>query len=112
MSLTFSHLKQIRPQLEPVPVDIGGLSQPLLVHQFTMSQMAKVLEANDGSKDDEIVVRNQVLKFLNGADYEPTDEDRTALVNIFAGWQVREIYLKSLKLNGYGPDSLREAEKN
>ena len=112
MSFTFADLKQNRPKLEPVPVEITGLSEPLLIHQFTMNQMAEVLEAKDGSQDEEKVVRNQVLRFLNGADYEPTDEDRDALVNIFAGWQVREIYLKSLKLNGYGPDSLREAEKN
>ena len=112
MSFSFAHLKENKPKLEPVPVDIGGLAEPLLIHQFTMNELAALTDESKLSKDDETRMRVQVVGLLNGPGTEVTEDDCAALSKIFTIWQIREIYQKALKLNGYGPEALREAEKN
>ncbi len=111
MAISYAQIKSAPVLLEPAEVQITGLPEPLLIYQFTMNQIKKLMEAG-GGEDNEIALRKQVLKFLNGFDYEPTDEDCEELGDIFAGWQLREIYSKALKLNGFGADALRNAEKN
>jgi hypothetical protein len=110
-SLSYDQLLQNGVTLPPVPVTITGIDKPLLVHQFTMDQIEAV---NEKAKDDdaEKSLRKQVIFFLRGVDCEPTDDDCKKLGGVFSGWQIREIYTKAMKLNGFGPDSLREAEKN
>ncbi|WP_039913153.1 hypothetical protein [Cellvibrio mixtus] len=113
MSFSFSELKKGSLKLAPVPVDVSGVKEPIIVHQFSAAQMSVVMADHEGeSSDAEIVLFNRLLIFLNGFDYVPTEEDRAILVDNFAQWQIRELYSKVLKLNGFGPDALREAEKN
>jgi hypothetical protein len=111
MATSYAQLKNSPVQLEPAEVSISGIAEPLLIHQFTMNQIKKLMEAGNG-EDNEIALRKQVLKFLNGFDCQPSDKDCDELGDIFAGWQLREIYSKALKLNGFGADALRNAEKN
>ncbi len=111
MAISFSQLKEKPFILGPVEVQVTGFPEPLLVHQFTMNQMA-ILMDGQVEEDKELSLRNQVLRFLNGFDYEPNDEDRKLLGELFASWQLREIYNKAVRLNGFGPDALRDAEKN
>lgn len=112
MAFRFSELKANCPKLEPVPVEIGGLQEPLLIHLFTMNELAALTDESKLSADDETRLRVQVVGFLNGPGAEVTEEDCAALSEVFAIWQIREIYQKALRLNGHGPEALREAEKN
>jgi hypothetical protein len=112
MAFSFADLLATPPVLPPVPVAIGGLDQPLLIHQFTMDQLAEMSDDKTHDGDSEKKLRVQVVKFLNGHDAVVTDEECAALSKLFASWQVREIYHKAMKLNGYGPEAMREAEKN
>ena len=112
MAFSFSDLKANRPKLEPVPVDIGGLAEPLLIHQFTMNELSELTDEAKQEPDDEKRLRIQIVKLLNGPGTDVTDEDCAELSRIFTSWQLREIYQKSLTLNGHGPEALREAEKN
>ena len=111
MAFTFDDLVAEPPVFKPVEVPITGLEQPLLIHVFTMDQMAKIVEQVD-CEDAEEKLRMQVVYFLRGAAEVPTPEDCAKLSGIFAGFQVREIYTKALRLNGFGPEAMREAEKN
>ena len=110
-SISYDQYLQNGAKLEPVPVEITGVPQPLLIHQFTMDQIETL---NEKSKDDdpEKSLRKQVLFFMRGIDSEPSDDDWKRLGSVFTGWQIREVYTKAMKLNGFGPESLREAEKN
>lgn len=113
MALLFADLKKGSLNLKPVEVPISGLLEPLLIHQFSAAQMSVVMAEPDGeSVDLEALQLTRLMKFLNGFDYEQADGDREILMDNFASWQIREIYQKALKLNGFGPDALREAEKN
>ena len=114
MGLTFAQLKSGPVNFPPVPVPVSGFCEPILIHQFSINQMKNILSADKENPDvdEEYRVRNQLLKFLNGYEYEPTEEDRLALLDIFSSGQIHEVYSKALKLNGKGPDALREAEKN
>lgn len=111
MAITFAQLKEKPFVLEPVEVQVGGLPEPLLIHQFTMNQMTELMEHEEDG-DSELLLRNQVLRFLNGFAHVPTEEDREQLGELFASWQLREIYNKAVRLNGYGPEALRDASKN
>lgn len=106
----YADFKTKKVMLLPVPVSITGIEVPLLIHQFTMSEMEQL--EKDRDEDPEVHVRKQVLRFLNGLDVEITKDDCDELGKFFAGWQVREIFTKALKLNGFGPEAMREAEKN
>lgn len=110
-SVSYDQLLQDGVHLPPVPVQVTGIEKPLLVHQFTMDQIESV---NEKSKDDdaEKSLRKQVIFFLRGAGVEPTDDDCKKLGSVFSAWQMRELYTKAMKLNGFGPEALREAEKN
>lgn len=98
-------------KLKPVPVPVAGLEQSLLIHQFTIDEIQRL---NELSKDDdaERSLRKQVIYFLRGLDCTPSDDDLAKLSAVFSGWQIRDVYTKAMKLNGFGPDSMREAEKN
>jgi hypothetical protein len=109
--ISYDQLIQDGVKLEPVPVNITGLSKPLLIHQFTMDQIEEVDEKSK-DEDNERALRKHVLFFLRGIDCKPTDDDIKGLSKNFTVWQLREIFTKAMKLNGFGPDSLREAEKN
>jgi hypothetical protein len=111
MAISFADLIEKPFVLPPVEVDITGLPEALLVHQFTMNQMAELMEHEEGA-EPELVLRNQVLQFLNGFDYSPTEEARSQLGDMFASWQLRELYNKAIRLNGFGPEALRDAQKN
>lgn len=107
--ITYASLVSSRPPLAPVGVDIEGLSAPLLIHTFNLSDYAKVLDVN--GMDDERGLKVKVLRLLGGLDAETGDDAIEKLDNIFSMYQLREIYLKGLKLNGDGPKSLSDAEK-
>lgn len=110
-SISYDQLLQSPPNMQPVPVEITGIEQPILVHQFTMDEI-KLLGENAKDDDEEKSLRKQVLIFLRGIQYQPTDEECQKLGSVFAGWQMREIYTKAMRLNGFGPEALREAQKN
>lgn len=113
MALSFAALKKGSLKLDPVAVDISGLEEPLLIHQFSAAQMDEVMAGEVvGEADLEAIQLTRLMKFLNGFEYALADGDREVLLDNFASWQIREIYQKALKLNGFGPDALREAEKN
>lgn len=107
---SYAELKLALVKLQPVAVEITGIESPLLIHQFTMNEIEKIDAEQDENAERHI--RKKVLRFLNGMDAEITEQDCTDLGLYFTGWQVREIYTKALKLNGFGPEALREAEKN
>lgn len=111
MAWSFEDLKRNRPKLQPVPVPIEGIDEPVLIHQFTLSELESFGETN-ADEDPEKTLRTNVLRLLKGFGQEITDEDRASLSEIFAGWQLRQIFTAGLKLNGQGPAALREAEKN
>lgn len=111
MALTLDDLIA-RPQvLKPAEVEISGLDEKLLIHVFTMDQVSELIESIE-DEDPEQKLRKQVVMFLRGVDARPSAEDCAALSKIFTGFQLREIYTKAFRLNGFGPDALREAEKN
>lgn len=111
MALTLDDLIAKPPVFKPQEVNITGIDEPLLIHVFTMDQMAKISEVAQ-SDDEEQKLRMQVIYFLRGMDADPSPEDCAKLSEIFTGFQVREIYTKAFRLNGFGPEALREAEKN
>lgn len=110
-SISYDQLLQSPPKLQPVPVSITGIDHPLLIHQFTMDQAA-VVDEKAADVDKELRLSKQVLLFLRGIDYAPTAEDCKRLGSVFSAWQIREIFTKAMKLNGFGPEALREAQKN
>lgn len=110
MAISYAEFKKNPLVLAPVEVKLSFLDEPILIHQFTMAQMQVIDAENDG--DAEKNIRKQVLRFLSGFDVSINDDDINELGELFTGWQVREIYLAAIKLNGYGPSALREAEKN
>lgn len=112
MAFSFADLKENPPKLPPVEVPIEGFSEPLLIHQFTLSELEKLDDDISEGDDAERRLRTQVVQMLNGPGVPVTDEDRNALSKIFAGWQLRKIFAAGMKLNGLGPEALREAEKN
>lgn len=110
MGATYAEFKRKFVKLEPVEVRIGGLDEPILIHQFTVNDIKKLDEGL--GEDVELQLRKKVLRFLNGLDADVSEEACAELGDYFAGWQVREIFTKAIKLNGFGPEALREAEKN
>jgi hypothetical protein len=119
MALDFAAFKNLRPKLEPVAVQIDGLSEPLFLHVFTMREMQKVMdvhplalaETNEADKND-TALRVQVLYFLQGINAEITALACDELTDLFTSWQIRDIYKKALQLNGMGPSALGDALKN
>ncbi len=116
-AISYDQFLQSPAKLKPAPVNVAGLDQPILVHQFTMDEVEllnkKTALAADATEDEkEKSLRKQVLYFLRGLSADPSDDDCQKLSEVFSGWQLRDIYKKAMKLNGFGPDSLREAEKN
>lgn len=116
-AISYDQFLQSPVKLKPAPVQVAGIDQPLLVHQFTMDEIQllnqKTSLENDATEfEKENSLRKQVLFFLRGLNADPTDDDCQKLSEVFSGWQLRDIYKKAMKLNGFGPDSLREAEKN
>lgn len=110
MAFSFDDLKRLRPKLDPVAVSIEGISEPVLLHQFTLNELA-LLDKQKGD-DQEQNVRISVLRFLKGPAAEIGDDDRAALDEIFTAWQLRQIFMAGLKLNGQGPSAVKDAEKN
>lgn len=110
---SFDDLLAAGASLKPVPVSIEGLDDQVLIHQFTWDQFRELFESDkpDDDADQEAHIRTQVLKLLRGPDCEPTAEDCASLGKIFTVAQVREIYNKGLRLNGFGAAALRDAEK-
>jgi hypothetical protein len=111
MAKSFKDLQAYAPSLKPFEVAITGLDEPILIHAFTVTELDKTAAAMEGM-DDTTAFRTQVVLLLNGSDHEVTDKDREDVARIFSLWQLREIFNKGLKLNGQGPEALREAEKN
>lgn len=111
MAINYSELKKNPIVLPMVEVAIDGLPDAVLVHQFTINQMKKVNAARtDEMSEDEF--RNQILMFFRGSEFEPSQDDRDALSDQFSAYQLRDIYVKAMRLNGLGPSALRDAEKN
>jgi hypothetical protein len=98
-----------KPVLEPVETSIIGLAEPLHIHLFTMDDYEKV---TTGGSDVEQNVIRQVLFLLGGLEADVSEEACKALGKTFAAWQIRDIYQKGLRLNGFGPEAAREALKN
>jgi hypothetical protein len=111
MGISFAQLKLSPLRLSPVEVPITGLEEPLMIHQFTLAESLAIDELTQG-EDPEVQTLDHVLMFLNGIEYVPNPDDRDALKRMFASWQIREIYSKAMKLNGMGPEALRDAQKN
>ena len=108
--MLYQDLLAIKPVLEPVDTPIAGLSEPLKLHLFTWDDYAeKVMKDGD---DSEKTVMTQVLYFLGGLEADVSDEARQQLKKTFASWQIRDIYQKGMRLNGSGPDAVRDALKN
>jgi hypothetical protein len=116
MALDLDSLKQKPPVLKPFEVEITGIDEPVIIHAFTMDELAEMMKATEAGEsvegDNEHLIRKKVVGFLRGPGAEITDDDCASLSRIFSSWQLREIYVKAHKLNGFGPEALREAEKN
>ncbi len=116
MALDLDALKQKPPVLKPFEVDITGVDEPVIIHAFTMDQLTEMVKVTEAGEpvdgDNEQLVRKKVVGFMRGPGAEITEEDCASLSRIFSSWQLREIYVKAHKLNGFGPEALREAEKN
>lgn len=111
MARSFKDLQLSAPVLKPFEVDITGLDEKILIHSFTVAELENVTSSVEGM-DETTAYRTQIVQMLNGADYVVTDQDRDDVARIFTIWQQKEIFNKGLKLNGQGPEALREAEKN
>jgi hypothetical protein len=107
--ITYSNLVTNRPPLAPVPVKIEGLESPLLIHTFTVADYSAAI--NTEGMDEEIGLRVQILRFLGGLNADISSESVEQLGSIFTHYQMREIYLKAVRVNGQGPSSLGDAEK-
>jgi len=94
------------------PVELTGREDKIPVHAFSMNQMDEVMKRKECGNEFVLTVSEQLIKFLNGFDYEIQPGDIRLLGDLFCSWEVRELYDKALKLNGFGPGALREAEKN
>lgn len=111
MALTLDDLINAPRKLKPFEVEITGIDEPVLIHSFTLDEMKAVEKSDDGG-DQEVSVLRRVATLMRGPGADVSEADLEAIGRIFTGWQVREIYVKGMKLNGFGPDALREAEKN
>lgn len=98
-------------KLKPFEVAITGIDEPVLIHAFTLDEMREFSQEDD-TEDSEQSVFKKVATLMRGPGAVVTEADCEAMSKIFTSWQVREIYYKGMKLNGFGPDALREAEKN
>lgn len=112
MAFSLKDLQAARAALPPVPVKMSWMDEPLLIHQFTINDIKAFDSEAADIADQEHRIRYQIIKLLNGPLAKVTQEDCDSLGEIFTGWQIREIFHKGLKLNGQGPEALREAEKN
>lgn len=130
--MDYSTLLKNIPRLQPIEVSIEGLEFGISVHLFTVDEMEKVFAGVDvaqyesdlkAAADDEAknalaiaynekMFRVQTLRFLGGVDADVSEPARNKLSGVFASWQLRQLYQKALKANGYGPESVREAVKN
>jgi hypothetical protein len=108
-AVSYSSLLASRPPLAQVPVTIEGIESQLLIHTFTVADYRKVVEAENG--DDETGIRIQILRFLGGLNADVSDKAVEGLATVFTPWQIREIYIKAIKINGHGPSALGDAEK-
>lgn len=135
--MDYASLLQLRPKLKPILVSIVALEQPLLIHLFTSAEIRKITgphplldECETEADKNEMSVRIHTLYFLGGMesvvnpDGKKTGIDWDAdwlasvrkacdeLLEVFTGWQVRDIYKKAMQANGHGPEALGEALKN
>jgi hypothetical protein len=108
-AISYSSLLANRPPLPQVPVKIEGLDSELLIHTFTVADYSKVIDV--AGMNDEQGLRVQILRFLGGLNADVSPEAVEDLAKVFTPWQMRDVYLKALRLNGQGPSALGDAEK-
>lgn len=102
------------PNLAPVAIEIESLSEEILVHQFVWEEFNKVVELEDDA--DVTSFEKQVLCLLWGSnclkpDYKFEKQAFVELMRVFTVAQVREIYQKGFRVNGFGAGAVRDAEK-
>lgn len=107
--VSYSSLLASRPALEPVPVDIEGIPNPVLIHLFTIADYSAATKVE--TDDDEVSVRVQILRFLGGLNADVSAAAVEQLNSVFTAFQLREIYRKAVRVNGHGPAALGDAEK-
>lgn len=110
-TITYSNLVANRPQLAPVPVKVEGIEHPIQVHVYTISDYRQLMEKSSVGKDEETVLRIQLLYFLGGLNADVGEAAIAQLDEIFTSWQMRELYRKAITLNGQGPAALEDAAK-
>lgn len=118
MALGFDDLKSLAPKTKALPIDVDGFDEQVLVYQFKWVQFDKLLALEDDETGQSF--KKQVICLLKGPACFDADGEITAITKEECDWlsamfsvsQAREIYQKGLRLNGFGPDAARDAEKN
>lgn len=109
---SFSELKAAIAALPAVSVGVQGLDDEVLVHQFTWAQFDKLMNL----KGDDSFAKQAICMLCGSETLESVDdigkEDIEALMATFTVAQVREIYQKCMRINGFGAEAVRDAEKN
>ena len=94
--------------------DIEGVALP--IHEFTGDtwwQVVSPLRQMENRDPEAIILetKNVVIKGMEGADYEPTDEDRERLQRILPNGVIREYLHRLNQLNDFGMNVMQAAEK-
>lgn len=94
---------------------IEGQSFPL--HEFTSNVWADIIkpvrEPKEGETLEETVKNNLnvIIIGIEGAGYEPTEEDREQIKTMLPNGVMREYMHRLCMLNDFGADTVKSAEK-